>query len=197
MKKKKNILLFVLLAACIIFGCGILVYKRNVELNTPENIVNKISNIDGYSTKITYVVKNSRGEFKEEGLVEFNKDIGTKITLDNRAETFKDEKIYINYINDNKSYEVSEDFDNFYRFMFINYLSNFLNEENNITYSYETIDNHEYLVVDYLLLSGNQNFYKEKLYIDLEDKNPLKAVIYDEKDTERINIYYSDFIKNN
>ena len=73
-------------------------------------------------------------------------------------------KIYMKYIDENKNYSVSEDFDNFYQFMFINYLSRFLNEENNVTYSYETIENIEYLVIDYLLLSGNQNFYKEKLY---------------------------------
>lgn len=195
MKKRKNILLGILLAICIIFVCGILIYKKNMELNTPENILNKLSNINSYSTKVTYVVKNSRGEFKEEGLIEFNKDDCTKITLDNRVETFKDDKIYINYINENKSYEVSEDFDNFYQFMFINYLPKFLNEENNVSYSYETIEEIEYFVVEYLLLSGNQNFYKEKLYIDIKNKIPLKSIIYDKNDIERLNITYNEFIK--
>ncbi len=194
MRKRENILLFILLAICIIFVCGILIYKKNIDLNTPENILNKLSNINSYSTKITYVVKNSRGEFKEEGLIEFNKDDGTKITLSNRVETFKNEKIYIDYIEDNKSYEVSEDFDNFYQFMFINYISKFLNEENNVIYSYETIENMEYFIVEYLLLSGNQNFYKEKLYIDIKNKIPLKAIIYDKNGVERLNISYSEFI---
>lgn len=194
MRKRENILLFILLAICIIFVCGILIYKKNIDLNTPENILNKLSNINSYSTKITYIVKNSRGEFKEEGLIEFNKDDGTKITLSNRVETFKNEKIYIDYIEDNKSYEVSEDFDNFYQFMFINYISKFLNEENNVIYSYETIENMEYFIVEYLLLSGNQNFYKEKLYIDIKNKIPLKAIIYDKNGVERLNISYSEFI---
>lgn len=197
MKKRKNILLCVLLAVCIIFVCGILIYKKNMELNTPESILNKLSNINSYSTKVTYVVKNSRGEFKEEGLIEFNKDDCTKITLNNRVETFKDNKIYIEYINENKSYEVSEDFDNFYQFMFINYLPKFLNEENNVSYSYETIEDMEYFVVQYLLLSGNQNFYKEKLYIDVKNKIPLKSIIYDKNDVERLNIAYSEFTKSN
>ena len=65
-----------------------------------------------------------------------------------------------------------------------NYLSRFLNEENNVTYSYETIENIEYLVIDYLLLSGNQNFYKEKLYIDIKNKKPFKAIIYDKNNAE-------------
>ena len=197
MKKRKNILLCILLAICIIFVCGILIYKKNMELNTPESILNKLSNVNSYSTKVTYVVKNSRGEFKEEGLIEFNKDDCTKITLSNRVETFKDNKIYIDYTNENKSYEVSEDFDNFYQFMFINYLPKFLNDENNVNYSYETIEDMEYFVVEYLLLSGNQNFYKQKLYIDIKNKIPLKSIIYDKNDIERLNIAYNEFIKSN
>lgn len=197
MKKKKNILLFVLLAIGMMGVCGVLIYKQNVELNRPENILDKLSNIDSYSTKVTYIVKNSRAEFKEEGLIEFNGDNETKITLENRMEIFKDGKIYMKYIDENKNYSVSEDFDNFYQFMFINYLSRFLNEENNVTYSYETIENIEYLVIDYLLLSGNQNFYKEKLYIDIKNKKPFKAIIYDKNNAEKLNIGYSEFIKGN
>ena len=191
MKKKKNILLCILLAIGMMGVCGVLIYKQNVELNRPENILDKLSNIDSYSTKVTYIVKNSRAEFKEEGLIEFNGDNETKITLENRMEIFKDGKIYMKYIDENKNYSVSEDFDNFYQFMFINYLSRFLNEENNVTYSYETIENIEYLVIDYLLLSGNQNFYKEKLYIDIKNKKPFKAIIYDKNNAEKLNIGYS------
>ena len=197
MKKKKNILLCILLTIGMIGVCGVLIYKQNVELNRPENILDKLSNIDSYSTKVTYIVKNSRAEFKEEGLIEFNGDNETKITLENRMEIFKDDKIYMKYIDENKNYSVSEDFDNFYQFMFINYLSRFLNEENNVTYSYETIENIEYLVIDYLLLSGNQNFYKEKLYIDIKNKKPFKAIIYDKNNAEKLNIGYSEFIKGN
>ena len=194
MKKKKNILLCILLTIGMMGVCGVLIYKQNVELNRPENILDKLSNIDSYSTKVTYIVKNSRAEFKEEGLIEFNGDNETKITLENRMEIFKDGKIYMKYI---ENYSVSEDFDNFYQFMFINYLSRFLNEENNVTYSYETIENIEYLVIDYLLLSGNQNFYKEKLYIDIKNKKPFKAIIYDKNNAEKLNIGYSEFIKGN
>lgn len=197
MKKKKNILLCILLTIGMMGVCGVLIYKQNVELNRPENILDKLSNIDSYSTKVTYIVKNSRAEFKEEGLIEFNGDNETKITLENRMEIFKDSKIYMKYIDENKNYSVSEDFDNFYQFMFINYLSRFLNEENNVTYSYETIENIEYLVIDYLLLSGNQNFYKEKLYIDIKNKKPFKAIIYDKNNAEKLNIGYSEFIKGN
>lgn len=197
MKKKKNILLCILLVIGMMGVCGVLIYKQNVELNRPENILDKLSNIDSYSTKVTYIVKNSRAEFKEEGLIEFNGDNETKITLENRMEIFKDGKIYMKYIDENKNYSVSEDFDNFYQFMFINYLSRFLNEENNVTYSYETIENIEYLVIDYLLLSGNQNFYKEKLYIDIKNKKPFKAIIYDKNNAEKLNIGYSEFIKGN
>lgn len=197
MKKKKNILLCILLTIGMMGVCGVLIYKQNVELNRPENILDKLSNIDSYSTKVTYIVKNSRAEFKEEGLIEFNGDNETKITLENRMEIFKDGKIYMKYIDENKNYSVSEDFDNFYQFMFINYLSRFLNEENNVTYSYETIENIEYLVIDYLILSGNQNFYKEKLYIDIKNKKPFKAIIYDKNNAEKLNIGYSEFIKGN
>lgn len=197
MKKKKDILLCILLTIGMMGVCGVLIYKQNVELNRPENILDKLSNIDSYSTKVTYIVKNSRAEFKEEGLIEFNGDNETKITLENRMEIFKDGKIYMKYIDENKNYSVSEDFDNFYQFMFINYLSRFLNEENNVTYSYETIENIEYLVIDYLLLSGNQNFYKEKLYIDIKNKKPFKAIIYDKNNAEKLNIGYSEFIKGN
>lgn len=194
MKKGKNILLNItLLAACIICICGILIYKATENLNKPENILKRLLNVNNYSTKVTYVVKNSRGEFEEEGLIEFNKNEGTKITLLDRIEIFKDGKLYMEYIDHNKNYSMSEDFDNFYKYMFINYLHKFLNDENNVTYSSEVIDGTECYIVEYLLLSGNENFYREKLYIDIKNRKPLKAIVYDKSDGERLKISYSEF----
>lgn len=198
MKKQKNILLnIILLATCIICICGILTYRVIVNTNKPENILNKLLNINNYSTKVTYVVKNSRGEFKEEGLIEFSKNEGTKITLVDRIERFSDGKIYMEYINENKNYTVSEDFDNFYKYMFINYVPKFLNDENNVIYSNEIMDDTECYIIEYLLLSGNDNFCREKLYIDLKNKKPLKAIVYDKNNVERLKISYSEFISNN
>ena len=38
---------------------------------------------------------------------------------------------------------------------------------------------------------------EEKLYIDIKNKKPFKAIIYDKNNAEKLNIGYSEFIKGN
>lgn len=195
MKNKKITLFLILLVIiiCISIGGLVLYFKKNVPI-TYESVLKSLLNAPSYSTDVTFIVKNARGEFKEEGKIEYNPS-ETKIILSDKEQIFKSDKILIKYFKDNKEFQVDKDFDNFYKYMFTNEISNYINYENNVNYSWETIDGKEYLVLEYLLLSGNDNFYKQVFYIDSKSKIPVSSIIFDNKENERISIEYKNFIK--
>lgn len=197
MKNKKSTLVILLLVVItLILGIGgLALYQRRLTPVTPESVLKGLLNLKGYSTDVTYSVKNSRGEFREVGKIQYNLEEGTKITLNDKEQIFTDDKIIINYFKDNKTFKVDKDFDNFYKYLFVNEMPKFMEQENNVNYSWETVNEKEYLKIEYLLLSGNENFYRQVTYIDCKSKIPESSIIYDTKGNERIAVEYSNFIK--
>ena len=195
MKFKKTTLITIILVIVAIGVSGLALYIKKTTPITPHDIVRGMISATSYTTDVTYVVKNARGQFKEDGKIEYISGENTKITVSDKEQIFMEDKIVIKYFKDNKIFNVSKDFDSFYKYMFINELPKFLEYENNVSYSWETIGGRECLMIEYLLLSGNDNFYKEVFVIDKKNKVPLNAVIYDNKGNERITVEYKNFIK--
>ena len=128
MKGKRNAILIILLIIILGVIGGLAIYQRTYNL-TPEDILEDMFSIESYETEIIYDVKNSRGQFQEKGRIYYDEEVGTKIVLDDREQLFEKDKIIINYVKDEKTYEVGRDYDQFYRFMFINELKDLCNEE--------------------------------------------------------------------
>lgn len=195
MKNRKITLLFLLLVVIALVVGGLAIYQRKFTPVTPESVLKGLLSPKAYSTDVTYNVKNSRGEFREVGKIQYDADEGTRITLNDKEQLFTEDKIIIKYFKDDKTFQVDKDFDNFYKYLFVNEMPRFMEHENNVNYSWETVNEKECLVVEYLLLSGNENFYRQVTYIDCKNKVPVSSVIYDEKGNERITVEYSNFIK--
>lgn len=192
MKGKRNTILVILLIVIFAVVSSLAIYQKNHE-KTKEEILQNMFSMSSYETDITYVVKNSRGQFQEKGRIYYDEEVGTKIVLEDREQFFKEDKILINYFNDEKTYEVSRDYDEFYRFMFINELKNLCNEEHEFTYKWKDEEEKTEIVLEFNNLNGNENFKKEVMIIDAKRGIPKEATIYGRNDSESISIRFDNF----
>ncbi|MGG5460341.1 germination lipoprotein GerS-related protein [Clostridium sp. B9] len=194
MKDKRNTILIMLLVIILIVVGGLATYQKFYDV-TPEEILEEMFSIKSYETDVTYDVKNSRGQFQEKGRIYYDEEMGTKIVLDDREQLFKEDKIIINYFKDDKTYEVAEDYDEFYRFMFINKLKDLCNQEHNITYRWSDENEKSEVILELKDLNGNENFAREVIIIDAKKKVPNKAIIYGRNDAESVVIKFNNFNK--
>ncbi|MDZ4991949.1 hypothetical protein GNF80_03055 [Clostridium perfringens] len=194
MRDKRNTILIILLIIILGVIGGLAIYQRTYNL-TPEDILEDMFSIESYETEITYDVKNSRGQFQEKGRIYYDEEVGTKIVLDDREQLFKEDKIIINYFKDEKTYEVGKDYDQFYRFMFINELKKLCNEEHNFTYRWNDENEKSEVILELKDLNGNENFAREVIIIDANKKVPKEAVIYGREDSESVSIRFNNFSK--
>lgn len=194
MRSKRNAILIILLIIILGVIGGLAIYQRTYNL-TPEDILEDMFSIESYETEIIYDVKNSRGQFQEKGRIYYDKEVGTKIVLDDREQLFEKDKIIINYVKDEKTYEVGRDYDQFYRFMFINELKDLCNEEHEFTYNWNDENEKSEIILEFKNLNGNENFSREVMIIDAKKKVPKEATIYDRDDSESVSIKFNNFSK--
>lgn len=194
MRDKRNTILVIILIIILGIVGGLAVYQRTYNL-TPEDILEDMFSIESYETEITYDVKNSRGQFQEKGRIYYDKEVGTKIVLDDREQLFEEEKIIINYFKDEKTYEVGKDYDQFYRFMFINEIEALCTEEHNFTYRWNDENEKSEVILELSNLNGNENFSKEVIIIDAKKKVPKEATIYGREDSQSVSIKFNNFNK--
>lgn len=194
MKDKQNTILIIILIVILVIVGGLATYQKFHDV-TPEEILEEIFSLETYEAEVTYDVKNDRGQFQEKGRIYYDKEVGTKIVLDDREQIFKDDKIIINYFKDEKTYEVSEGYDEFYRFMFINKLKDICNQEHNITYKWNDENDKSEIILELKDLNGNENFEREVLKIDAKKKVPKEAIIYGRENSESVVIRFNNFSK--
>ena len=194
MRSKRNAILIILLIIILGVIGGLAIYQRTYNL-TPEDILEDMFSIESYETEIIYDVKNSRGQFQEKGRIYYDEEVGTKIVLDDREQLFEKDKIIINYVKDEKTYEVGRDYDQFYRFMFINELKDLCNEEHEFTYNWNDENEKSEIILEFKNLNGNENFSREVMVIDAKKKVPKEATIYDRDDSESVSIKFNNFSK--
>lgn len=194
MKNKRNLILTILIIVILGVIGGLAICQKNYNI-TKEDILKDMFSTKSYETEVTYDVKNSRGQFQEKGKIFYDENVGTKIALDDREQLFEKDKITINYTKDGKTYEVGRDYDQFYRFMFINELKNLCNEEHEFTYRWNDENEKSEIILEFKNLNGNQNFSKEIVVIDAKKRVPKEAKIYDRDDSESILIRFNNFIR--
>lgn len=194
MKRKTNALLIILLIAILGIIGSLAIYQKNYKA-TKEEILKDMFSLESYETEIIYDVKNSRGQFQERGRIYYDKEVGTKIVLDDREQLFEEDKILINYFQDEKTYEVGRDYDEFYRFMFIEELKNLCNDEHEFTYRWGDEEEKSEIILEFNNLNGNENFKKEVMIIDAKKGVPKEAIIYGRDEVESVSIRFNNFNK--
>ncbi|MGL5617310.1 MAG: hypothetical protein ACRDD2_13985 [Sarcina sp.] len=199
MKNKKVISIVVMILIVLGILIGYFIYTKLGKEPSLENIVEEIITVPKYSTEISYTCKNSRGDFTEEGTLEYSTEIGAKINLGYVEQTFTDKNIKIHYFEDKeknieeKTYTVDRSYDEFYRYFMINELSKYLKLETTL-YKLDEVDNN-IIILEFFTDSKNVNFHKVIMKLDKKKKTALSLSIFDNKDKERVEVKYSNFKK--
>ncbi|SHK60344.1 Outer membrane lipoprotein-sorting protein [Clostridium cavendishii DSM 21758] len=188
----RNKLLLILLAVIVIVVSGLAIYQFKFK-HSIEDDLNKLRSMKSYSTDVSYTFKNYRTEFKEEGKQYYNEKYGMKLNVGDKEQIYKEDKIFIRYPKDNKSYEVSPDYDNFYRYTFVNELNKFLVPGENTKYKYDTHEGKKCIVVEFENLNGNENMSKEILFVDASKLVPLEINIFNKKGDDKVTVYFKNF----
>ena len=193
MKKK----LLLILMVCIPFISIILVilFRATAE-PTNEEIIKSLKEIKCYSTRVEYIIKNTRGEEREETTQYYSKDIGGRIDFgEDRSKIYKDNKVIVKDGISNKEYTMENDMDEIHSLAFLNKLLSYPIDENGIKEGQEEWGDTAYIEFTCEVFLKNDHLDKVKIFIDKQEKTPKGAIIYDKDGKDRIRIVYRDFEK--
>ena len=193
MKKK----LLLILMVCIPFISIILVilFRATAE-TTNEEIIKSLKEIKCYSTRVEYIIKNTRGEEREETTQYYSKDIGGRIDFgEDRSKIYKDNKVIVKDGISNKEYTMENDMDEIHSLAFLNKLLSYPIDENGIKEGQEEWGDTAYIEFTCEVFLKNDHLDKVKIFIDKQEKTPIGAIIYDKDGKDRIRIVYRDFEK--
>lgn len=192
---KKKLLKIFLVSIPIILIALIIFFRLTAEPSNEEIIIG-LRNIKNYTTKVDYLIVNSRGEETEETIHYFSKDIGSRIDFgEERIKIYKDDKILIKDNISNKEYEVDEDMDKFHSIAFMDKLleNPIINGE--IKEGQEEWGEREYIEFTSELFLNNEHLDKVRIFIDKNEEIPIGAIIYDEDGNDKVRIVYKEFKK--
>lgn len=187
LKKIKWVLLILLVPFISIF---LIIQFRHVYMPTNEEIVESLINTKGYTTKAEYIIKNSRGEYKEETSMYYSKENGMRLEFgENRIKIYKNGIISIQ--ENEYKYELNGDFDSLYPMGFVQNILGY--EIEDIKEGSEEWGEIKYIEINVNIPSKNRHISRAKVYINKEDKAPIVTKIYDDENNERVIIKYKEF----
>lgn len=192
---KRNILIGALVSIPVIFIIVIIIFRLTAEPSN-EEIIESLKNTKNYSTKVEYIIKNSRGEEREETIQYYCSEIGGRIDFgQDRTKLYKDDKILVKDNISNKEYEIDKDMDNFHSLAFMNRMLSLPMVDGEIREGQEEWGDTEYLELTCELPFENEHLDKVRIFIDKNNEIPIGTIIYDKKGKDKVKIIYKDFQK--
>ena len=200
MNSKKNLfnkkIIMGILISVPIFIILFIILCRNIITPSNQDIINELKNTKCYSSKVEYVFKNSKSQFKESTIQYYSFDKGSRIEFKNgydRVKVYKGEEIKVEE-NETEEYILDKDIDIIYPLAFI---ENILSNPQNVDIKEVKADwgQDVYLQVDIKYSGKNKHLNKAELYVDKNKKVPVLLKILDDSNKERVIIIYKDFKK--
>ncbi|GAA0177631.1 germination lipoprotein GerS-related protein [Clostridium sediminicola] len=188
MTKKGLMLLFsCVFIILIITGCG----KKEIKT---EDIIKQLKEIESYSCNIEIHNKNSKQEIVYDCMQYYNRKYGHRLDInDERVLIFKGNDIQINDLNSGTFYLTSKNFDSVFKLSFIEEYIGLLYTDEEVKCVFEN-ENGRNIMLIYLNIPGsNRNLNRAVMYVDAENAIPIKTVIYDFNDSEKIQFIYKNF----
>lgn len=189
---KKYILFFLSFIPVIIIL--LIIMLRNVVNPSNQEIINRVKNIECYTSDVEYIFKNERSEFKEETTQYYSRSLGSRIEFKGGYEpvkVYKGGEIKVEGSN-NEEFILERDIDELYPLAFVeNILDNPVTEE--IKEVREEWGDGEYIEVCVEYNNKNKHLNKAKFYIDKNKRVPALLKIIDDNDKERVRILFKNF----
>lgn len=191
MKRKVPIILF----STLILFCSVFFQGCKAKQADPNEVTDFLKDLDSYSANISIQIKNDKQETNYDCNEFYRKDIGYRLEINkDRVMIYKSDKIYINDIKNNTKYTAKEDFDNLYRLSFIGEYIRLLYTEEEVKYSYKTINGREFLLIKLIIPGGSREINNAVMYVDNKSFKPEKLIIFDDKGKERVLVEYKKIV---
>ena len=200
MNSKKSIfnktLMIGALVSIPIFIILLVILCRHVITPSNESIINELKNTKCYSSKVEYVFKNSKSEFKENTIQYYSFDKGARIEFKDgydRVKVYEGSEIKVKG-NKDEEYILNKDIDIIYPLAFID---NILSSSNISEIKEVKADWSQdiYLQVNIEYNNNNKHLCKAEFYVDKDKRVPVLLKILDDSNKERVIITYKEFIK--
>ena len=166
------------------------------KINNSEEAFNYIKALKNYAADIRVTFKNERNEESLFLKQYSSEDNSYRLDLENeRTYIYKDNKIYVKDLKNNAEYFLEEEFDEIYKYCFLNEYIKLIYSMDEVTYFDKKLDTGEveYFAAKVNLPTNNLNMNYAILYIDANKFIPIKLEIYDSKENNRVLIEYLTF----
>ncbi|MHC1685741.1 MAG: germination lipoprotein GerS-related protein [Clostridiaceae bacterium] len=194
--KRKLIIILVILIALL----GGLFYKfiyLKIAPKNPETILSDLKELKSYSSDIHLELKNSKQTIEENCKQSYMENVGYRLDIGNdRVWTFLKDKSVVKDLTNSKIYETEKDFDVLYKYTFVNQYINLLFSNEEYEISSEEENGKKFMVVTLSIYGESVNLKKGALYIDEKTKLPYKLLIFNEKDSQVVEVKYENFVAN-
>ena len=191
MKKKIKIaLLFIIPFISIL----IIVMFRGVVLPTNEEILSQLKDINSYETKVEYIIKNDKGEERENTTQYYLKNNGVRVDFnDELTKIYKDNGICVKDNILKSEYNIDNNMDILHSLAFVNKILSYPVINGTLKEGQEEWGDKIYIQVDTELFLNNEHFNSARIFINKKTKAPIGIVIYDKDGNDSVRIIYEDF----
>ena len=192
---KKKLLLGLLVSIPIILIIFVILFRVTAE-PTNEEIIESLKGINAYKAEVQFIINNSRDEETQDTIQYYKKDVGGRIDFGtDRTKIYKDGSILVKDNIANKEYTMEDGMDELYSLSFVNKLLSYPIDNEGINEGQEEWGDTEYIVFTSELFLKNDSLNKIKIFIYMQEKTPIGAIIYDKENNDRVRIIYRNFEK--
>ena len=190
---KKKIIITLLLVKPFISIFLVIIFRGILSPNN-EEIIRDLKNIKCYETKVEYIVKNSKGEEREDTVQYYSKDEGVRIEFDDgKVKLYKSDGLHVKDNSYADEYVIENDMDILHSMAFMNKILSYPLKSNSIKEGQEEWGDKIYMQVDTELFLNNEHFNSARIFINKKTKVPIGIIIYDKDGNDSVRIIYEDF----
>lgn len=193
MKKFTKVLvlysLIFILIACSVTGCG--------KKDSAEKTIDYLKDLKSYACDVEISIKNDKQELKMNGKQYYLKNKGCKFEAgSDRIIVYKNGKMNVTDLKNDKKYASNEEFDKFYQLSFIGKLTEMMYSNEKIKSYSKKLNKDEYQVMEISIPGDNKNLSKCILYVNKETNSPAWLIILNANKNEVARVTYSNFKAN-
>ena len=108
---KKKIIISLLLIIPFISIVLVIIFRAKFLPNN-EDIIRELKNIKCYETKVEYIIKNTKGEEREDTIQYYSSEDGVRIEFeDEKVKVYKEDGIHVKDSSDSNEYVIDEGMD--------------------------------------------------------------------------------------
>lgn len=190
---KKRIIISLLLIIPFISILLVVIF-RGVFMPNNEEIIRELKNIKCYETKVEYIIKNSKGEEREETVQYYSKNEGVRVEFkDDKVKIYKADGIHVKDDKSNSEYLIGSDMDILHSMAFMNKILSYPLKSDSIKEAQEEWGDKIYIQVDTELFLNNEHFNTARVFVNKKTRTPIGIIVYDKNGNESMRIIYDDF----